>query len=211
MCKVVRQRRVTELPYLTKEQVDYLHKEWDKTSGVGFLRTRLEETRQQLNNLQLDYLEIEAQNQQLLQQTGQQAGRITELEIELAAAQDQLSEAEATIATLQNNQLPNQWEELTSDQTVYGNCIAFMAFTPSTSTFNVASIYSSALGGGGTVDYPGQYCPYICIFLSRDNPGEYQILTGSASGQPTYTAINGSRLELNYSTNNQNILLLNRQ
>lgn len=198
------------MPYLTRAQVEYLHQQWSESSGINFIKSQLEETRQQLSNLQTDYLEIEAQNAQLQQLTGDQAARIIEVEAQLADAQDELSSTQATITTLQQNQMPNSYTELTGDLTVNGNCIVFMSFTPSNSTFNVATVYSPLMGGGGTIDYPGQYCPYICIVRTQEYPNQYLILTGTASGDPTETSLSGNSISLNYSTNNQNILLLNR-
>lgn len=198
------------MPYMTRAQVEYLHQQWSESSGLSFIKNQLEETKQKLSDLQTDYLEIQARNEELQQLTGEQAARIIEVEAQLADAQDQLSEAQATIASLEENQLPNSFTQLNSDTTVRGNCIVFMSFTPSTSSFNVATIYSALMGGGGTIDYPGQYCPWICILRTGEYPGEYLILIGRSSGDPTQSSIQGDSLSINYSANNQNILLLNR-
>lgn len=208
MSKTVPQRRVTEMPYLTKAQVEYLHNAWNKSSGIGGLqeeltrvRAALETTQTQLDqchtNYQLATSEIDrlqSANQTLTSVNSQQAATITQLNTQLAAAN--------------GNQMPNNADVVTGDQTIWDdNCIVFMSFTPNTSTFNVATIYQQS-GSSYQIAYPGAYCPYICIFRSGAGGDLYNVFYATTTGGTT-EQVPGNRLYINYSADNTKILLLN--
>ena len=195
------------MPYLTKAQVEYLHNAWNKSSGIDRLQdtitrvqAELTTKNEELEQAQLDLAQasatingLESNNQTLSAVNTQQAATITELTNQLQRANE--------------NRMPNHFVTVQQDQTVYGNCIVFMSFPPSTNTFNVATVHGAS--GNNQIDYPGNYCPYICIVHPVSDQQLYHVFIATTGGV-TSQEIPGSRLSINYSINNQNILLLNR-
>lgn len=205
MCKTVRQRKVPEMPYLTKAQVEYLHNAWNKSSGIDRLQdiiTRVQgeltTKNEQLEQAQIDLAQagatingLESTNQTLSAVNTQQAATITELTNQLEAANQ--------------NQMPNNIMVVEGDITLYLNCIVFMSFTPSDDTFNVATINRQE--GNRTIDYPGMF-RYLCIMRTQQTRQAYRVTWGLEDGAHTED-IPGESLSIHYSANNNNILLLN--